>query len=80
MDLDMQLNEWLNQQQLSNVVVLNKSDKLNRKERMDADRKAREAFSDQPPLFVSTQTKEGKHQLRKILESLNRKDSKVKLR
>lgn len=75
MDLDMQLNEWLNQQQLSNVVVLNKSDKLNRKERLDADRIAREAFSDQPPLFVSTQTKEGKHQLRKILESLKRNDA-----
>ncbi len=70
MELDMQLNEWLNQQGLPNVVVLNKSDKLNRKERMDADRKARETFSDQPPLFVSTQTNEGKHELRKLLESL----------
>jgi GTP-binding protein len=80
MDFDMQLNEWLNQQGLPNVVVLNKSDKLNRKERMEADRKAREMFSDQPPLFVSTQTKEGKHELRKILESLNRKDSKGHLR
>ncbi|MCI0618036.1 ribosome biogenesis GTP-binding protein YihA/YsxC [bacterium] len=80
MDIDMQLNEWLNQQGLPNVVVLNKSDKLNRKERMEADRKARETFSDQPPLFVSTQTKEGKHELRKILESLDRKDSKGHLR
>lgn len=80
LDFDIQLNEWLNQQGLANVVVLNKSDKLNRKERMEADRKARETFSDQPPLFVSTQTKEGKHELRKILESLNRKDSKGHLR
>jgi GTP-binding protein len=75
MDLDMQLNEWLNQKGLPNIVVLSKSDKLNRKERLDADRKAREAFSDQPPLFVSTQTKEGKNELRKILESLNRNDA-----
>ena len=44
---------------------------------MDADRKAREMFSDQPPLFVSTQTKEGKHELRQILETLDRKDAKV---
>jgi GTP-binding protein len=80
MELDMQLNEWLNQQGLPNVVVLNKADKLNRKERMDADRKARETFSDQPPLFVSTQTNEGKHELRKILESLDRKDPKGRLR
>jgi GTP-binding protein len=68
MDVDMQLNEWLSLQGLAHIVVLNKSDKLNRKERMDADRKAREVFSGQPPLFVSTQTKEGKHELRKILE------------
>jgi GTP-binding protein len=75
MDLDMQLNEWLNQKGLPNIVVLNKSDKLNRKERLDADRKAREAFSDQPPLFVSTQTKEGKNELKKILETLKRNDA-----
>lgn len=80
MDVDMQLNEWLSQQRLQHIVVLNKSDKLNQKERMDADRKAREAFPGQPPLFVSTQTKEGKHELRKLLESLNRKNSGSYLR
>ncbi len=77
MDADVKLNEWLSRQRLPHRIVLSKSDKLNRKERADADRKAREAFPGQPPLFVSAQTKEGKHELRKILESLDRKDTKV---
>jgi GTP-binding protein len=76
LEVDLQLHEWLNQQRLNHTVVLTKSDKLNRKERVEADRKARIVFPGQPPLFASTQTKEGKEEIRQLLESLNRQDAK----
>ena len=71
LEADLQLHAWLNQQRLNHTIVLMKSDKLNRKERVEADRKALDAFPGQPPLFVSTQTKEGKDEIRQLLESLN---------
>jgi GTP-binding protein len=76
LEADLQLHEWLKHQKLNHTIVLTKSDKLNRKERVEADRKARLAFPGQPPLFASAQTKEGKEELRKLLESLNRQDAK----
>ncbi|HSE41742.1 MAG TPA: ribosome biogenesis GTP-binding protein YihA/YsxC, partial [Acidobacteriota bacterium] len=59
LEADLQLHEWLKHQKLNHTIVLTKSDKLNRKERVEADRKARLAFPGQPPLFASAQTKEG---------------------
>ena len=70
MDSDIQLRNWLIQRNLRCVVVLNKSDKLNQKERVEADRKAKQIFSGQPLLFASTLTKEGKRELEKILGDL----------
>lgn len=70
MDIDLMLNRWLLHQGIPALVVLSKSDKLNRKERADAEREARKAFPDQRLLFASASTKEGKHEIRKILQTL----------
>lgn len=70
MDADLILRDWLKRQGITGTVVLNKADKLNQKMRVDAERKARNVFSDQPLLFVSTVTREGKQQLEKILQNM----------
>jgi GTP-binding protein len=67
METDLMLNAWLDAQKLPHVIVLNKSDKLNQKERAEAGREARDAFPGQPVLFVSTVTKEGRHSLIKAI-------------
>lgn len=67
---DLQLQEWLRRRRIPNLIVLNKADKLNQKERADAERKARQAFFDQPLLFASSLTKEGKRELEKTLQNL----------
>jgi GTP-binding protein len=70
MDSDLALQDWLRKRSIGCLVVFNKSDKLNRKERADAERKARNVFSAQPLLFASTVTHEGEHELRKILDTM----------
>lgn len=70
MEIDLQLQGWLRDRSIPCLIVLNKADKLNRKERADAERKAREAFSGQPLLFASSFTKEGKQELDKTLQKL----------
>lgn len=67
---DLQLQDWLRHNRIPNLIVLSKSDKLNQKERADAERKAQEAFSGQPLLFASSITKEGKRELEKTLQNL----------
>lgn len=70
MESDKNLEHWLDTAGLPRLVVLNKCDKLNQKERAETDRKARQVFSGQFLLFVSTLTGEGKHELEKILHKL----------
>jgi GTP-binding protein len=70
LEADLQLHRWLRTADLPHLIVLTKADKLNRKERAEADRKAREAFSQQPLLFASSFTKEGKQELKKILQDI----------
>jgi len=70
LDLDLQLLEWLNHHSLPGLIVLNKADQLNQKERVEAGRKAQEIFSGRPLLFASTVTKEGKQEMEMILQKL----------
>jgi GTP-binding protein len=70
MEADLVLSDWLKSQGITETVVLNKVDKLNQKMRVDAERKARNVFSGQPLLFVSTVTGEGKKELEKILQNM----------
>jgi GTP-binding protein len=67
---DLRIHEWLQSQKLPHVVVLNKSDQLNQKQRAGAARQAEEAFAGQPLLFASTFTREGKRELEKIFERI----------
>jgi GTP-binding protein len=71
LDMDLQLQDWLHRRGIPHVMVLNKIDKLNQKERAKADREARNAFPGQSLLFVSTVTKEGKRELEKILQNIS---------
>ncbi len=70
LDLDLQLQEWLNHNELPNLIVLNKADQLNQKERVEAGRKAREAFAGRSLLFASTVNEEGKREMETILRKL----------
>lgn len=70
MDSDLGLQNWLRTKRIPSLIVLNKSDKLNRRERADAEREARNVFSAQPLLFASTVTHEGELELRKILDTM----------
>jgi GTP-binding protein len=70
MENDLVLRDWLKSQAIETTVVLNKSDKLNQKMRVDAERKARNVFSGQPLLFASAVSREGKKELEKILENM----------
>jgi len=80
LEADLQLQEWLQAGGIPSVIVLNKADKLNQKERADADRKARTAFSRQPLLFASSTTKEGKRELEKTLQNLTQEKKGAALR
>jgi GTP-binding protein len=71
LETDLMLSRWLKHQEIPELIVLNKSDKLNRKERAEAEREARKAFPGQRLLFASASTKEGRHEIRKILQTLN---------
>jgi GTP-binding protein len=70
LESDLQLESWLIGRGLPHMIVLNKVDKLNRKERVAAGRQARKAFSSQPLLFASTFSSEGKRELEKILQNI----------
>ncbi len=70
LDLDLHLVEWLQNQSIPGLIVLNKADQLNQKERIEAGRKAREAFPGRSLLFASTVTKEGKQEMEMILQKL----------
>jgi GTP-binding protein len=71
MPADEMLRRWLLKKRIPNIIILNKADRLNQRERANADREARKAFPDQPMLFVSTVTREGKRELIKILHNVN---------
>jgi GTP-binding protein len=70
MESDIQLQKRMIDQGLPYMIVLNKADKLNRKERVAAGRKAQQAFPSQPLLFASTFSSEGKRELEKNLQNL----------
>ena len=70
METDLMLYRWLQSKGIPGVIVLNKADKLNQKERVAADREARKAFPGQPLFFASAFSKEGKQEIGKILETL----------
>jgi GTP-binding protein len=70
MESDLELHRWLVRHKLPHMIVLNKADKLNHKERVAADRQAQQAFFGQPLLFVSTFNSEGKRELEKNLQNL----------
>jgi GTP-binding protein len=72
MDSDLLLNDWLNRRGIEHLIVLNKVDKLNQKEKAEAGREALRVFPGQPLLFASSTTKEGKRELEKILYSVAR--------
>ena len=70
MEMDLQLHKWLSLRKLPHHIVLNKVDKLNQRQKVEAERQARKTFAGQPLLFASTFTKEGKRELEKILQEL----------
>lgn len=67
---DLQLLDWLEFQKMPYLIVLNKCDKMNQKERVEAGRKVREVFSGRPLLFASAFTKEGKQELEKKIQKM----------
>jgi ribosome biogenesis GTP-binding protein YsxC/EngB len=70
MESDLSLNDWLNHRGMDHLIVLNKVDKLNQKEKAEAGREAQRAFPGQPLLFASSVTREGKRELEKILRTI----------
>jgi GTP-binding protein len=70
MSTDLELHDWLQASGLRHLVVLNKSDKLNQKERMATAKQARISFPGSAIIFASTFTKEGKREIEKILREL----------
>jgi len=67
LESDIQVQDWLKAERLPFLIVMNKVDKLNRKERAEVERQAKKMFVHQPLLFVSTKTKEGKKELQGML-------------
>ena len=70
MSTDLELHEWLQSSGLQHLIVLNKSDKLNRKERMATVKQAQISFPGAAIIFASSLTKEGKREIEKILGNL----------
>ncbi len=70
MSMDMELHEWLQASGIKHLVVLNKSDKLNQKERIATEKQAQFSFPGTSILFTSAFTKEGKREIEKILDQL----------
>lgn len=71
MSTDIELHEWLQASGLEFLVVLNKSDKLNQKERKAAEKQALISFPGAAIIFASTLTKEGKREIEKKLSELS---------
>jgi len=70
MPADLELHEWLLSSGLKHLVVLNKSDKLNQKERNATEKQALVSFPGAAIIFASTLTKEGRREIDKILSNL----------
>jgi GTP-binding protein EngB required for normal cell division len=70
MSNDMELHDWLRAGGLEHLVVLNKSDKLNQKERRATEKQAKISFPGAAIIFASTLTKEGKREIEKILNQV----------
>src|SRR5262245_36411889 len=70
MESDVELEKWMLRSGLPHMIVLNKADKLNKKERVAAGREAQQAFSGQHLLFASTFSTEGKRELEKNLQKM----------
>ena len=72
MSTDMELHEWLQASGLRHLVVLNKADKLNQKQRRATAKQAQISFPGAAIIFASTLTKEGKREIEKILGELTK--------
>jgi GTP-binding protein len=70
MESDVDLERWMIRSGLPHMIVLNKADKLNTKERVAAGREAQKAFFSQHLLFASTFSSEGKRELEKNLQKM----------
>ena len=70
MPADMELHEWLLSSSLKHLIVLNKSDKLNQKERHATVKQAQMNFPGSTIVFASALTKEGKREIEWILGQL----------
>ena len=70
MSADLELHDWLLSSALKHLVVLNKSDKLNQKERDAARNQALVSFPGTAIVFASTVTKEGKREIEKMLNAI----------
>ena len=70
MSSDLELHEWLLESGLKHLIILNKSDKLNQKERNATAKQALVSFPGAAIIFASALTKEGKREIDKILSNL----------
>lgn len=70
LESDLQVQDWLKAEGLPFLIVMNKVDKLNRKQRAEVQEQAKKMFVHQPFLFVSTKTKEGKKELQGMLHKV----------
>ncbi len=70
MSTDMELHDWLKSSGVKHLVVLNKSDKLNQKERNATRKQAAISFPGAAIIFASTMTNEGKREIEKILNQV----------
>jgi GTP-binding protein len=70
MSSDLELHEWLLESGLKHLIVLNKADKLNQKERNATAKQAQVSFPGAAIIFASALTKEGKREIDKILSNL----------
>lgn len=71
MKTDLYLQEWLRSCNIPYTLVLNKSDKLNQKQRSEAKKTVQEIFPDRPVVFSSSLSNEGKKELQHILHKLS---------
>jgi GTP-binding protein len=70
MSTDLELHEWLQSSGLQHLIVLNKSDKLNQKQRMATIKQAQISFPKSAIIFASSLSKEGKREIEKVLGHL----------
>ncbi|MCI0411474.1 ribosome biogenesis GTP-binding protein YihA/YsxC [bacterium] len=70
MSTDMELHEWLKSSGVKHLIVLNKSDKLNQKERNATQKQAAISFPGAAIIFASNITNEGKREIEITLDQL----------